>query len=185
MSAAVAASRTTLTFDGTRFDLAQQAVTLGAARSWPSGWTVAGSLGLVVDGSIDRGDERHDLGPGPLAAVSLSRQWTRRTWFVNGTASASGSRVGSAAPSAPLTALDVRVGATAGRTFGPVSPYLLARGFGGPVFWTLAGDGATGTDVHHFQLGAGASLAAGPATFIVDVSALGEQAVSLAVSVRR
>jgi hypothetical protein len=34
-------------------------------------------------------------------------------------------------------------------------PYLSARGFGGPVFWTLAGEGVSGSDRYHVALGAG------------------------------
>ena len=38
------------------------------------------------------------------------------------------------------------------------SPYVLARIFGGPVFWRYAGQAVTGTDVYHYQFGAGFAL---------------------------
>jgi hypothetical protein len=181
----LAASRTTLTFDGARYDLDQYAATLSVARVWPTGWSLAGSLGLVLDGSLTRGDASHDLGAGALAAITLARQWTSRAWFLNGTASLGASRTTSHPPSAPLTAADARLGVTAGRTFGPLSPYLLARAFGGPVAWSIDGAGVVGTDVHHYQLGAGLTLAVRDVALLVDVSALGEQRLSLGLSLRR
>lgn len=84
-----------------------------------------------------------------------------------------------------LVAVDFRLGVMAGRTFGAVSPYVLARGFGGPVSWTLDGMDVSGTDTHHYQVGAGASFATdGGLAVSLDVSALGEQAASLGMSLR-
>ena len=90
------------------------------------------------------------------------------------------------APRVSLIAADARVGAALGRRVGPVSPYLLARAFGGPVFWTLDDEDTVGSDRYHVQLGAGASLALGDAwTVLVDVSALGERAASVGISWRQ
>ena len=70
------------------------------------------------------------------------------------------------------------------RTFGAFSPYLLARAFAGPVLWNWDGEDITGTDTHHFQLGAGASVSIGPrVTLLVDLAALGERAASLGMAV--
>jgi hypothetical protein len=56
-------------------------------------------------------------------------------------------------------AVDVRVGALVGTTLWKVlSPYAVGRVFGGPVLWTYQGSSVTGTDAHHYQLGAGATL---------------------------
>jgi hypothetical protein len=79
----------------------------------------------------------------------------------------------------------IRLGVMAGRALGPASPYLMARGFGGPVLWTLDAMDVTGTDAHHFQLGGGVSVTtAGGLSILVDVSALGERSASLGVSLR-
>jgi hypothetical protein len=181
-----------LRFDGDReLDVAQHAIsaTFGYARA--SGWSVRGSLGVVLGGHLDEGDRRHDIGPGLLAAAGVARQWTRDAWFVNGTVSASVSRVTTLenAPGAArqtLIGIDVaRLGVSAGRTFGIVSPYLLARGFGGPALWRLDGMDVTGSDTHKFQLGAGATVTtAGGLSLVVDVSALGERSASLGVALR-
>jgi len=55
--------------------------------------------------------------------------------------------------------------------------------FGGPVSWVVAGEDVTGSDVHHFQLGAGVSVAlpSGPSA-VLDLSLAGEQSASLGVS---
>jgi len=56
-------------------------------------------------------------------------------------------------------AIDVRLGALVGTTLWKMlSPYAVGRVFGGPVLWTYQGSSVTGTDAHHYQLGAGATL---------------------------
>jgi hypothetical protein len=77
-------------------------------------------------------------------------------------------------------AFDLRLGALLGTTVWQVfSPYALARVFGGPIFWTLAGTAVQGTDVYHYQLGGGLLLRiASSLDVFVEGSALGEQAVS-------
>ena len=62
---------------------------------------------------------------------------------------------------------------------------MLARGFGGPVSWTLDGESVTGTDTSKFQLGAGANVALpGELSMQLDVAALGERSISLGASYR-
>jgi hypothetical protein len=140
---------------------------------------VRGSLGAVLDGTLTDGMDTHDLGPGIVGGVAVSRPWSFGAFFVIGSAGFSASRA--TTPVAPLVGTDVRVGAVAGRRFGPVSPYLLARAFGGPVMW----NDLTGSDATHVQLGAGASVTtASGLSFLVDVSALGERSASLGVSLR-
>lgn len=144
------------------------------------------AAGVVLDGSLRGSGERYQLGRGALVAVSASRQWVRDAWFVGGTVGLGASRTAIAPESDPaaaqhLVATDASLGVTAGRTFARrVSPYLLARGFGGPVLW----DGKTGSDVDHYQLGAGASVSAAALTIVVDISVLGAQSASLGLSLR-
>jgi len=77
-------------------------------------------------------------------------------------------------------AFDVRVGALVGTTLWKVlSPYAVGRVFGGPVLWTYQGSSVTGTDAHHYQLGAGATLVvARRFSVFVEGIPLGERSVS-------
>jgi len=188
------ASATSLVFSDPSFDadLDQQAITVLAGHSWPSHTSVRVAVGLVVDGTLTTADRRFDLGAGPLASAAISHQWSFAPWFVTGSFSLGASRVhtrettagATASARISLLAIDGRVAATAGRSFGPFSPYVLARAFGGPILWTFDGDDTRGTDAHHYQLGAGASLTLSDRlTFLVDIAALGERAASLGVAV--
>lgn len=192
MSVAAAASSTRLVFDGDRdVDLEQQAITVSVGQVRPSRWSVRASLGAVVAGALAGEGRRYDIAPGVVGAVAIARPWTWGPWFVHGTASVGASRVPTTervagAPSEGLVAIDARVGATAGRQLGPVMPYVLARAFGGPVFWTVDAAGIVGTDAYHVQLGAGATVAIGDAwSVMIDVAALGERAASVGVAWRR
>jgi hypothetical protein len=108
-------------------------------------------------------------------------------WFVTGTVGLSASRATTIeqqmTAKVSIIATDLRLGVMAGRRLGIVSPYVLARGFGGPVWWSVDGEDVTGTDTHKYQLGAGASvtLRSGLA-LLVDVAALGERSASLGMS---
>ena len=82
-----------------------------------------------------------------------------------------------------LYALDIRGSVTAGYTFAKrFTPYVVGRLFGGPVVFVDRGDTTVGTDIYHFQLGAGFVVGL-PGGF--DLSAelvpLGEQRVSAGV----
>lgn len=187
--------RTHLRFDNDAvFELHEQAVTAFAGYSAPSGWSFRGSLGALVDGSLEDSamPGTHDMAPGVVGAVGVARQWALGDgqWFITGSAglsvAAASTHEAGAADNPRFVAGDARVGAIAGRTLAKiVSPYVLARAFGGPVFWTVDAMDATGTDTRHFQLGAGVSVATSfGLTIVVDVSALGEQAASLGASWR-
>lgn len=177
--------------DELHFELQEYAVTAFAGYATPGGWSVRLAVGAILDGHLD-GDEApviHDLGPGVVAAAGGSRRWTPGggAWFVTASASLSVATASTRAPGmdpARFLATDARVGAIGGRTFAERwSPYLLARAFGGPVLWSIAGDDVTGTDTTHVQIGAGLSAALPwRLTAVIDVSALGEQAVSLGIS---
>jgi hypothetical protein len=56
----------------------------------------------------------------------------------------------------------------------------LARVFGGPVFWRYQGEAVTGSDTHHYQLGAGLALRLSKNfNAFVEGVPLGERALSL------
>jgi hypothetical protein len=172
------------------FELTEQAATAFAGYSTPTGWSYRASVGALIDGGLEPGT--HDFDPGFVAALGVSRQWPLGDgqWFVTGSAGLSVARASThmagGAGDVSFTAGDARVGAIAGRTLGGIwNPYVLARGFGGPVWWTVNGAAVSGTDTRHFQLGAGLSVATSIGlTINVDVSALGEQAASLGATWR-
>ena len=105
----------------------------------------------------------------------------RGLWpFLLGTASfgASAARTASAAgESAHFTAYDLRAGLSAGKTFGPATPYVAARVFGGPVLWTQHGQSLTGTDKYHYQTAVGLVLSKKPIDFFGEWAFLGERGV--------
>jgi hypothetical protein len=82
-----------------------------------------------------------------------------------------------------LFAGDVRGAVTAGYTLGGrFTPYVVGRAFGGPVVLTDKDRTRLGTDLYHFQLGAGLVVSL-PAGFdlSVELIPLGEQRVSAGV----
>ena len=188
---------TRVRFEGTTtFRLTEQAITAFAGYSTPAGWSFRGSFGALVNGTLDRDSTAatHDLHPGIVGALAVSRHSTfgDGAWFVTGSfgisilvASTTENGV-AAAPVERFIGGDARLGAIAGRTFANVwNPYLLARGFGGPILWSVDGMDASGTDTRHFQLGAGLSVVTSfGLTLVVDISALGEQSASLGASWR-
>lgn len=182
--------QSTLRFAGDReLDITQYAVSATASYVRASRWSIRASVGALIGGALEGEGRTHDLGPGMVAAVSVSRQWLVRGFFVTGSLGVGVSRAtttegGGARRS--LVAVDaIRAGVMAGRTFGIASPYVLARGFGGPVFWSLDAMDVRGTDTHKFQLGAGISIAASSGlSFLLDVAALGERSASLGMAYR-
>ncbi len=79
-----------------------------------------------------------------------------------------------------LYAADLRGSVTAGYTFAKrFTPYLVGRAFGGPVVAVEGGRSDVGTDIYHFQVGAGLVVGL-PAGFdlSVELVPLGEQRVS-------
>jgi hypothetical protein len=72
------------------------------------------------------------------------------------------------------------VGAVAGWTlWRALSPYTLVRAFGGPIAWQAQGNTELGTDVHHYQVGAGLlALVGGALDLFVEGVPLGERALA-------
>jgi hypothetical protein len=169
----------------------QYAVTATAGYATATQWSFRGAIGAVIDGHLEGAGRTHDIGPGIVVAVAAAKQFAFGDWFVTGSLGAAVSRTSTDEETAgagrrTLIGLDlIRLGVMGGRRFGIVSPYVMARGFGGPVSWTLAGMDVTGSDTSKFQLGAGATVTAGSGvSLLLDVSALGERAVTLGLSYR-
>src|SRR5688500_5004749 len=143
--------------DAGELDITQYAVTATVGHAWRD-WSVRGAIGAILDGTLETDDRTHDIGPGIVASLGVARRFSRGAYFLDAAASASVGRTTTqeaGGPSETLVAIDIlRAGVTAGRTFGIVSPYALVRVFGGPALWRLDDSDVTGSDTHHFQLGA-------------------------------
>src|SRR5262249_10357064 len=149
--------------------------------------TVGAMVGLTTTGSLRAYGQSFDVSPGPLFTAAFSYRALDEgdvTPFVLLTASL-GVSVGwtktgsdSNAPRDAMTAFDGRIGVAAGKTIAHlVTPYGLARAFGLPILWSYQGTSVGGTDVHHYQLGAGVVVRVGAFDALVEVVPLGEQAV--------
>jgi hypothetical protein len=148
-------------------------------------------LGSTVAGSLDASGVSSSSSPGPLGGLTASFRPLDEgavAPFVLLSASAAASLAWTTAPgggaSTTFTAFDVRLGAAAGKTIANVvTPYVLARAFGGPVLWSIAGASVTGTDAYHYQLGAGLVVRAGRLDVVAEGVPLGERAVVVGVGV--
>jgi hypothetical protein len=161
------------------------AATASLDRRLGDRWTVGGAVGTTIAGTLDVAGVSSSLSPGPLGVLTASFRPLDEgivAPFVLFTASAGASLAwttpAGTSTSSTFTAFDVRLGAAAGKTIAHVvTPYVLARAFGGPVLWSMAGASATGTDAYHYQVGAGLVVRAGRLDVVAEGVPLGERAV--------
>jgi hypothetical protein len=126
------------------------------------------AAGSTVGGHLDTVAGVYDFSPGPTVAIGSSYRLVQGTKpFVILTANLSFSDAetqlsGADAASNPMVrydAFDLRGGVLVGTTLWRLlSPYAVVRAFGGPVYWQYQGANVTGTDAHHYQVGAGLTL---------------------------
>jgi hypothetical protein len=190
LGASYAFTSTALRFDDTsRFDESRHVAFATAGYRLTPAWTFEVALGSIVGGRLESGSTGHEFNPGFLAATGASFRLleaqgvrpfvalTAQVAWVLASTHASGTE-----PSASTRyqALDGRAGAVAGWTLGPtLVAYALARAFGGPVWWSPSGARQLGTDVHHFQLGAGLlARVARQVDLFAEGVPLGEQGIS-------
>ncbi len=141
--------------------------------------------GAAFGGSLTPPDGEHTFSPGPTAALGLDyRAFDDGRYFLLLTSSLSfataRTQLGSE-PTVAYTALDLRVGVEAGVQLADIfRPYAVVRAFGGPVYWRYQGESVTGTDTHHYQVGAGLALRLSKSlSLFAEGVPLGERAVSL------
>jgi hypothetical protein len=179
---------TTLRFSGgVRGDETRNAA-FGAIAYFPTAQTTLQlALGATLGGTLNMPDGRYDFSPGPTALLGASWQVVDRDVFVLLTSALSFSAARTRSPlnsSAGYEAFDLRLGAEVGTTvFKVFRPYIPARVFGGPVYWHYRGASVTGTDIYHYQLGAGMVLRlANRINLYAEGIPLGERAVSLGLA---
>jgi hypothetical protein len=146
---------------------------------------IQGSAGVATTGQLGTPDGTFEFAPGAIGALGVSYRFlTGRPFLIlSGLLSASSAQTHlrhESTDAGRYTAFDLRAGLAFGATFfDALSPYAVARTFGGPIFWRYRGDSVLGTDSYHVQLGAGVSYRiAGKVDAFVEGIPLGERALS-------
>lgn len=186
---------TALRFAGeTTFDTTRSVALASLDYQPTASWTFELAAGPLLGGRLETGGTRFVFRPGVVTALGASyrvleprgaRPFVLATAQVAYVHSATRENGAGSPPSVAYDALDVRLGGVVGWSLGGVvHPYALARAFGGPAFWTYGGRAVTGTDTHHYQVGAGLLVSIARR---VDVYAegvpLGEQGVTAGAGV--
>ena len=144
-------------------------------------------VGVAFGGALKLGGGTYHFSPGPTALIGADyRAFDDGRYFLLLTSGLSfamaRTQLGTEA-SAGYEAFDLRLGTQFGVQLARVlRPYATARIFGGPVYWRYGGRTVTGTDTHHYQLGAGVGLRVSRTLLVfAEGIPLGERAVSLGV----
>jgi hypothetical protein len=176
---------TALRFDGTLRAAQTRAAALAVLAYLPtSSLALEAGLGASFGGALTLPDGKHEFLPGPSASLGLAwRFLDAPSYFalLTSALSFSANRTEHGGdPRVSYTAFDLRLGAEFGLNLANVlHPYVLARAFGGPVYWTYAGQSVTGTDIHHYQVGAGVAVGLpGHLSLFAEGVPLGERAIS-------
>jgi opacity protein-like surface antigen len=144
--------------------------------------------GSAFGGHLTLPDGVHEFSPGVTGQLGASWQVLSRRPFVILTSllsfSAATTQLQGTEEAIGYEAFDLRLGGIAGFTLLDIlSPYVLARVFGGPVYWHYQGQAVTGTDVSHYQVGAGVAVAvARRMEVFAEGVPLGERALAAGVS---
>jgi hypothetical protein len=144
-------------------------------------------VGAALGGSLTLPDGEHEFSPGPVALLGADfRAFDDGRYFLvltSGLSFTTARTSVSGEASESYRAFDLRLGAQFGVELARVlRPYATARVFGGPIFWRYQNEAVTGTDVYHYQLGAGLAVRVSKALNVfAEGIPLGEQAVAIGV----
>jgi hypothetical protein len=181
-------AQTILSFsNGTRADFERHAAAITSEVQLSTRSSVQLGAGGIADGRLTA-DRAYSVGPGWIAFGAYAYRIVEDRGavpFVLGSVSAgmSVARTSAGSESAHLAGYDVRAGLLAGKTFGPVTPYLAARVFGGPVLWRERNIDVTGTDKFHYQPAVGAALSLGRLDVSFEWAFAGERAVTAGLGI--
>jgi hypothetical protein len=188
LDAAYSATRLHFSGSGQSFDADEQRSSVAASyeRRLSERLTFDGTLGVGTGGSLVAEGRAYALSFGPVLSFGGSYRLVDDRGaapFVLLGLSASGAYADTSPRGAvttdALVPIDLRASVTVGKTVARVmAPYLAARAFGGPVFWSAGGQSVTGTDAYHFQIGGGFSLALGRFDLHLEVAPLGERSLA-------
>ena len=172
-------SSTGLRFEGERRFVQERHASLVTLEFRPARRaTVLAGAGAFLGGHLRTENDQFDFEPGFVGVVGASwrlLEGGRSGPFVLLTAQLSYALT--ECLGAAYNAVDLRGGAVAATTLWSfLTPYLLARAFGGPVYWRYQGQSIAGTDTHHYQLGGGlAFLIRGRVDLFAEGIPLGER----------
>ncbi len=182
---------TGIRFDNVRPDEMRHGVLATLETSPYRDLTIQLGAGMIVGGSLTLPGAKFQIDPGALMVVGGAYRfidehgaWPFVLGTLGGTFSASQTQIDGSGPGgthALYDAFDLRAGGVLGWNIARMfTPYAVVRAFGGPVYWTYQNQSTIGTDVHHFQIGAGFGLALGKR---VDLFAEGVPLGEVGVSV--
>jgi hypothetical protein len=182
--------------DGRRAEATRNAAVLVWEHRLAPRWTLQIGLGSLLGGSVTQttpGGVPSTFQPGVLGSVGLThrifeaeggavdgRPFLLATYTLSFALTTTKSASAAAEQPTAYSAFDLRLGLILGTTVAKVfTPYLAARVFGGPIFWTYAGSSVVGTDAYKYELGGGlaVSVVKGRLALFVDGSVLGERDV--------
>jgi hypothetical protein len=144
-------------------------------------------VGAAFGGSLTLAGTEYRFSPGPTALIGADfRAFDDGRFFLvltSGLSLATARTHATGETTESYSAFDLRLGAQFGiELAASIRPYAAARVFGGPVFWRYQNEALTGTDTHHYQLGAGLAVRVSKALNIfAEGMPLGEQAVAIGV----
>jgi len=182
----------TLRFAGSEdVDLELRTASLSGSWQLNNKLSLRGGLGLILDGDLtDSNDFIQNVQPGGVISAGFEYQATLGegytpsldfSLFLSGSATEVENPDDMSKTS--YTSSDLRLGGRASWNIkNKLFPFASARFFGGPVNWTLNGKDVTGSDIHHYQLAAGAAMQFGNVGTFFEYAGIGEKAMSLGVS---
>ena len=179
---------TRLRFSGSRYADQVRSATLAGIAYLPTPRLVLQlGAGAALGGSLTPPGGKHTFSPGPIAALGLDyRAFDNGRSFLVLTSglsfTAARTQLGDE-PTVAYEALDLRIGAQLGVQLANIfRPYVVARAFGGPVYWRYQGKAVTGTDTHHYQVGLGTGVSFSKTlSLFAEGIPLGERAVSAGI----
>lgn len=161
ISLAAGWSRSHLSFEGADAYFDKPSI-VAASDIYAGKFTITFGVGGLALGSLVTERERYDVDAGWIGAAGLSWSvlaededlpYVVLSALLGATrASVRSQSIDGPAAHGSYLGLDVRFGATVGKTFfGWLSPYAAARVFGGPVIWSQGDGSKLGSDRFHVQ----------------------------------
>jgi hypothetical protein len=184
------AFQTTVKFeDDTEVDVEQASISAIVGYQLSAKTGLVGSVGAILGGTVDH-TTSENVGKGFLGSATVTYlpfYETETRPFIVGSFTFGHSRTTAVSDDGmrhDWTAFDGRIGMMVGKTFAErYVPFVSARGFAGPVSWTLGGNKMSGSDVYHYSVGLGASYRIpGKLDFFAEILPVGEKSASLGMS---